>query len=458
MSQTSQGARVLIVGAGPAGIRAAGTLCAAGLRPIVVDEGARAGGQIYRRPPKGFTRSPETLYGSEAAKARALHGAFDALVAADALDYLPRASVVALSDGVAQVLNEGRIRQVPYDRLLLATGAMDRVAPVPGWQSAGVYTLGAAQIALKAQGVALGQQIVLAGSGPLLTLLAYQLRKAGAGLAAVLDTSSLTTQMRGLPGMLARPAVALRGVTMRARLGRLYHSGVTLERIETDATGPVAIHWCDRRGRPRRTPCDMVGLGWHLRAETHLADLAGIVFDYSEVWAQWLPRADAMGRAGQGRYLAGDGLRILGADGAEIAGRLAAIACLQDLGLPAPDPRGELRSRARMERFARGLARGFPWPAQMVRALPDDSIICRCEGITAADLRAGAVLGGAEANRVKSLARVGMGRCQGRYCQLAGAELIAAGAGQSPQAAGRLRGQAPARPVPAGAYCDETGQ
>lgn len=72
--------RILIVGAGPAGIRAAETLALAGLRPLVVDEGARAGGQIYRRPPPGFTRPPETLYGSEAGKARALHAVFDELV------------------------------------------------------------------------------------------------------------------------------------------------------------------------------------------------------------------------------------------------------------------------------------------------------------------------------------------------------------------------------------------
>lgn len=61
--------RVLIVGAGPAGIRCAETLVQAGLHPVVVDEGQRAGGQIYRRPPEGFTRSAGQLYGSEAAKA-----------------------------------------------------------------------------------------------------------------------------------------------------------------------------------------------------------------------------------------------------------------------------------------------------------------------------------------------------------------------------------------------------
>ncbi|NYZ12263.1 NAD(P)/FAD-dependent oxidoreductase [Azospirillum sp. RWY-5-1] len=445
--------RVVIVGAGPAGIRAAQTLVAAGLAPVVIDEGARAGGQIYRRPPEGFTRPPETLYGPEAPKARDLHAVFDRMVAAGQLHHHPRSSVLAVAGGELHVQSDAGGSRIGYDRLILATGATDRLAPVPGWQNPGVFSLGGVQIALKAQGVALGRRMVLAGSGPLLTLVAAQLLKAGGTVAAVLDTAPLGGQLAAWAGLAARPGLALRGLAMRARLGRLYHAGVSLDRIEADERGPVAIRWRDASGRPRETACDMVGLGWHLRAETHLADLAGCRFAYDETWAQWLPMADRMGRAGNGVYLAGDGLRILGADGAELAGRLAAAACLADLGLPAPDPRADLRRLARLERFARGIARAFPWPADMVRALPDEAVVCRCEGITAGALGDTVEYGGPEANRAKSLGRVGMGRCQGRYCQLAAAELIAARTGDTAaRDVGRLRGQAPVRPLLVGAW------
>jgi len=438
--------RVLIVGAGPAGIRAAQRLVAAGLRPVVVDEAARAGGQIYRRPPDGFTRPPEKLYGSEAGKARDLHALFDGMLAAGQIDYHPNASVHALRDGVAHI---GALR-ISYDRLILTTGATDRLVPVEGWQRAGVFSLGAAQIALKAQGVALGRKIVLAGSGPLLTLVATQLRAAGAGVAAVLDTSALATQARGGVGMaLARPVVTARGLAMRARLGRLYHAGVRLDRITDDA-----VHWRDARGAARVTECDAVALGWHLRAETQLADLAGARFQWSETWAQWLPVADKMGRAGPGLYLAGDGLRILGADGAEVMGALAANACLNDAGIATPDTPALLRRAARLHRFAAAMARAFPWPAGQLDALPDAAILCRCEGITVGQMREATQLGGAEANRVKSLGRIGMGRCQGRYCQLAAADLIARHAGTAPQSVGRLRGQPPVRPLPIAALLE----
>lgn len=444
--------RIVIVGAGPAGIRAAATLVEAGLHPVVIDEGHHAGGQIYRRPPAGFTRTAKQLYGPEAAKAGALHALFDRLAHEGRLTHCAASSVIAVHEGRLHVLGEGGVQVIFYDRLILATGASDRVAPVPGWQSAGVYSLGAAQIALKAQGVALGRRIVLMGSGPLLTLVGAQLVKAGADVAAVLDTSSWHQQVRGLWKLAARPLVALRGLVLRARLGGRYHAGVTLERIEADGKSVTAMRWRDAGGRERLTLCDTIGMGWHLRTETHLADLAGCAFTYDEQWRQWLPRADRMGRAGNGVYLAGDGVRLLGADGAEIAGRLAAAACLADLGCPAPSTGADLRKFARLERFARGLACAFPWPAAMVRALPDDAVVCRCENVTAESIREGADFGGGEANRVKALSRVGMGRCQGRYCQLAAVEIVAAKAGCTPDAVGRFRGQAPVRPAPIGAF------
>ncbi|TQS70783.1 NAD(P)/FAD-dependent oxidoreductase [Rhodobacteraceae bacterium] len=456
---------VLIVGAGPAGIRAAQMLVQAGLHPVVVDEAARAGGQVYRRPPEGFLRTPAQLYGTEAGKAVRLHRDFDEMVARGQITYLPERSVVALSPksaadgggGVAHVLGTDR-REVAYDRLILATGATDRLAPVAGWQQAGVYSLGAAQIALKAQGVSLGRRIVLAGTGPLLTLLAYQLVCAGAHVAQVLDTSPLGTQMRGgLRMAAARPWVTARGLRLRARLGRRYKAGVRLEEITGGVGGVEAIRWRDARGHSHMTECDMVGLGWHLRADGHLPDLAGAEFTFSPVYHQWMVQADELGRAGAGLYLAGDGLAILGADGAELAGALAAIACLADLGLSHPSPVGLLRRARRMARFAEGLAQAFPWPAHAVATLSHDTVICRCEGITAGCLRQTATLSGPDANRAKSLSRVGMGRCQGRYCQLAGAEIVAAATAQDVADIGRLRAQPPVRPAPIGAWLRPAG-
>jgi NADPH-dependent 2,4-dienoyl-CoA reductase/sulfur reductase-like enzyme len=298
---------------------------------------------------------------------------------------------------------------------------------------------------------------VLLGTGPLLTLLAVQLVQSGADVRAVLDTSDMCGQVRGGVAMAAvRPWVTLRGLGLRRQLGRRYHAGITPLRIETDEQGPTAVHWRDAKGTQHVTSCDAVGMGWHLRAETHLSDLAGAQFYWVEVFVQWLPEIDGFGRARANLYLAGDSARLLGADAAEIAGRLAATACLRDMHLAAPDPIADLRRIDRMERFARAMQRAFPWPANMVRQTEDHTVLCRCEGVTAGDLRQTADWSGPEANRAKSLGRVGMGRCQGRYCQLAGAEVIAAKAGMRTEDVGRLRSQAPVRPVPISALIQDS--
>jgi hypothetical protein len=85
--------------------------------------------------------------------------------------------------------------------------------------------------------------------------------------------------------------------------------------------------------------------------------------------------------------------------------------------------------------------------------MADDTILCRCEAITAGELRAAAAEEAAtgpapEVNRAKAFTRIGMGRCQGRVCGPAGAEVLAATLGCGTAAVGRLRGQPPVKPIP----------
>lgn len=457
----AQAPRVVIVGAGPAGVRAAQAVVQAGLHPVVIDEGRRDGGQIYRRQPEGFRRPYAKLYGTEAAKAEALHRDFDAL--RTQLDYRSETlawNLTAVADAPAlHVVQAGEPQVLPYDALIVCVGATDRLMPVPGWHRAGCYSLGAAQIALKAQACAIGARVVFLGSGPLLYLVASQYLQAGAHVEAVLDTAPAGKPLAALRGLFARPALALRGLGLvrgLRRAGVTLLQGVTPLRIDgSDAVGAEAVVVRDAAGAERRFECDAVGLGWHLRAETQLADLARCAFDFEPTSRQWLPRIDADGRSStKGVYLAGDGARILGADGAEAAGRLAALAALADLGhaagaaahaAEAPALRRTLQT---MDRFRDGLARAFPWPHAQAAALPDDAVVCRCEAVTAGELRrCVGELDSRELNRAKAFSRVGMGRCQGRYCGHAAAEIVAASARIPVEQVGRLRSQAPVKPL-----------
>lgn len=441
----------VIVGAGPAGVRAAQALVAHGLRPVLIDEAPRAGGQIYRRPPAHFRRTAAALYGTEAARATALHAAADEI--AGRIEHRPDSLVWNAQGGVLDVLHRGRIERMPYQGLIVATGATDRVLPVPGWTLPGVTTLGGAQVALKFQGCAIGGRVVLMGSGPLLYLVAYQYAKAGAQVAAVLDSARLADQLAALPLMLTQPSTLMKGAWYVAWL----HAhrvpilrGVRPLKIAGDER--VESVQFEHRGQTRTIECDAVGIGHALRSETQLADLLGCGFAFDAPQRAHLPLRDAAGRSSvAGVYLAGDGAGILGADAAEWAGERAALALLEDRGIAVDAARARaLEQRlAGLQPFRRGLERAFPFPADWAAHAEDELVVCRCENITAGQLRATVRETGADdINRLKALSRVGMGRCQGRMCGVAAAEVLAQACGRPVGEVGRLRGQAPIKPVP----------
>ena len=451
--------RVAVVGAGPAGVRAVERLVAAGVAPVWIDEAPDGGGRIYQRPPAGMNADARTLYGFEAKRATALHATLDALK--PRCDWRPETLVWHIRPDARELntLRQGRQAMVGFDAAILCTGAMDRVIPVPGWTQPGVTTLGAAQIALKTQGCGIGQRVAFLGTGPLLWLVAYQYAKAGAEVAAVLDTTPFATKMRAAPGLLRGGATFAKGLYYVAWLRRRsirIAEGITPLAIEGEGGTVSGIGWRDAAGREHRIACDAVGMGWGLKPEAQLADLARVPFRHDPVQANWVPERDAAGRTPiAGIYLAGDGAGIGGAEVAEIAGARAAVALLEDAGHRI-DPFETValdRRLAAQARFRAALERAFPFPAHLARGLADETLLCRCEGLRAGELRAAARAAAAtgpaaEINRAKAFTRVGMGRCQGRVCGAGAAEVLAAELGCEVAAIGRLRGQPPVKPIP----------
>jgi len=317
--------------------------------------------------------------------------------------------------------------------------------------------LGAAQVALKAQGCAIGSSVVLAGAGPLLYLVAYQYARAGAKVSAVLDIGAFADRVRAVPDMLSLPILLAKGVYYLAWLkthGVPVYDNVT-ELMAEGRERIAGVKWRNAKGQEQSLKCDALATGFGLRSETQLADLLGCAFDFDRLNQQWLPRRDAAGRSSLPNvYLAGDGSGIAGADAAELGGRRAALALLEDLGhtVDQQEVRRIQAATNRIGHFRRGLERAFAPPVHWARKAADETIVCRCEEVSAGALRESVHVGGVkEMNRMKALCRVGMGRCQGRICASAAAEILSQETGLPIDHVGRWRSQPPIKPIPVAA-------
>jgi NADPH-dependent 2,4-dienoyl-CoA reductase/sulfur reductase-like enzyme len=321
----------------------------------------------------------------------------------------------------------------------------------------GVYTLGASQVALKAQGCTIGDRVVFMGSGPLLYLVAWQYMKAGAHVEAVLDTAPITSKRHLLSLAVHAPRIVglglfyglqlqLSGVKIRygvrpqAVLGKGQVEGLGFRR--PTLKGEVV----------ETVSCDALAYGFALRPETQLADLAGCRFRFDVRDRAWLPERDAMGRTSRADvYIAGDGSGIAGADAAEISGELAAAALLEDAGKTSVDAARLVAASEAILRQRDIVERAFPFPTDWFETLAGETTLCRCEEITMAEGRHAIASGSvSEINRLKALSRIGMGRCQGRMCSAAATELLSGACGVPAGEVGRLRAQAPVKPIPLG--------
>src|SRR5437763_4965958 len=167
-----------IVGAGPAGMAAATLAVELGLDTLLLDEQEGPGGQIYRAIDRiEAGASVSSPLGADYLAGQSLPTA----LRASGARYRPATTVWHIDpDGTLSLTSEGASDTVIARRILLATGAIERPVPVPGWTLPGVMTVGAAQILLKTADLVPDGRAVLAGQGPLPYLAAVQLARAGA--------------------------------------------------------------------------------------------------------------------------------------------------------------------------------------------------------------------------------------------------------------------------------------
>ncbi|MGW8379462.1 FAD/NAD(P)-binding oxidoreductase [Streptomyces sp. ODS28] len=427
--------QVCVVGAGPGGLAAAEGALAAGARVTLLDTAPRAGGQYHR----GSAGDHRAAARSSSAYGRRLRRVLDH----PRCTWLPETSVWALEhphpggpEGppLVHVLSgpaDGTARErrvLRPDALVLAPGAHDRVLPFPGWDLPGVFTAGAAQALAKGERLAVGDDVLVAGTGPFLLPVAATLLETGARVTAVLEANTPGTLVRGwagrpyeLPALaaksreLARYAAVLARHRVPFRTARAVIEARGDGRVEEAVTARLRPDWSVVPGSERVVAADALCVGHGFTPQLELPVAAGCALR-GEPWDAYVVVDGDQHTSIPGVYAAGEITGIAGAPAARAEGALAGWAA--GGGAPdAPRLRALRRSRDQGRAFARRLASAHPVGAEWYAWLRGETVICRCEETTYEALRRSTSAPGGTDPRVTKLeTRAGLGPCQARVC------------------------------------------
>jgi len=379
---------VLVVGAGPGGLVAAATAAEAGMRVCLVDDNPSAGGQIWRSGIEEQNGQSARLLGRLQEARVETHFGWRAIAA-------PAARVLRIEQS-------SQFADIEFTSLILATGARERFLPFPGWTLPGVYGAGGLQAFVKSGFDIRGKRVLVAGTGPLLLAVASHLRAAGARIVSVLEQAPMHRVarfslglMRGHAGKLIEGA----GYAI-STFGVPYRTGAWV----TSASGNARLEKVTIRSgsRIREIACDMLAIGYHLVANTELAQLLGCEVESGYVRVDELQQSSV-----PGIYCAGELTGIGGVDKARTEGRIAALAAIGQ----ADRARRLFKERDLHSDFARELGTAFALRDELRNLATRATIVCRCE-----DVRYDSLAHCHSWREAKLHTRCGMGPCQGRIC------------------------------------------
>ena len=424
--------QVAVIGGGPGGMAAAAMSAQSGADVLLIDERAQLGGQFFKQPLPADDLRVEDFDDRQYSDGRRLIGK----VNASGARLLTAARVVGAYEPMDLVVEVGSgTRLVRPQVLIVATGAYEVSYPFDGWTLPGVMTTGAAQTLLRSYRVLPGRRILVAGNGPLNFQFATELLTSGADVVAVVEaalrpglpaTGSVIGMMKSDPRLAVRGAGYL-SFLARRRVPLVY--GHRIARIESLGDGDrphfLATTEClaSRDGPGREFEADAVCLGYGFRPSNEILRALGCAHAVNPGSGMMeTVRRDDCTTSRENVLAIGDCTRLGGAAAAQAEGIVAAATALNALGVLAPPGFGKTlkaaRARLRRQRgFQQSLWNLFRPAGRLLAGLDETALVCRCEGLSLAELSS-ALTNQSRPSlaSIKRLTRVGMGRCQGRYC------------------------------------------
>jgi thioredoxin reductase len=316
---------VLVVGGGPAGLCAAARAAHYGAKVLLVDENQQPGGQLFKQIHKFF--------GSKDHQAGVRGFDIGRRLLRECSDY----GVITLLETVAYgifptgvgLISQGTKRfQVSAKKIILACGAAENALTFPGWTLPGVMTAGAAQTMVNIHQVAVGERVLIIGSGNVGLIVAYQLLLAGIKVVAVLE---ILPQISGYGVHAAK--LRRKGIPIYCSSTILAAQGI--EQVVSAIIAKVDNHYRPLSGTEMEVKTDTICLAVGLTPLAELAMSAGCKMTYNTALGGYVPlHTDLLETSVPGVFVAGDIAGVEEASTAMEEGKLAGTAAAASLDLP----------------------------------------------------------------------------------------------------------------------------
>ncbi len=454
---------LIVIGAGPGGMQAAITAANAGLQVTLIDSNPLPGGQYFKQIPEDFSVSDDSNHQKEAFSL--INDLNNPLI-----KFFSKTLVWGIFHNPKTNLwqttfqGENCPARLETSTIIIASGAYDRSIPFPGWDLPGVITAGAAQVMVKSQGILPGKRVIVSGTGPLQLAAAANLVDAGAEVLEILECNRNLLQ-KGFPHLTSvwgqwkrmQEGFDYAGSLLKARVP--YRVGSCVVSVTGDGKVEEAtIAKLDAQGYPikasfRNVAVDTVVVGYGLTPSTEFFRLLDLDMSYSDATGVYIPKRNEFFQTSDpGIYAIGDCAGIGGAGLAMLEGKIAAsyIAMqsghLTDSHFKSMLKQMKIRLK-REQKFAKMLEDVFGLPKGLFTLAEPDTIICRCEQISLAEVKEAVSFGAQSITDIKNITRSGMGNCQGRTCGSILTQILAHESHRSPADGHYLHIRPPVHPI-----------
>ena len=453
---------VVIVGSGFSGIAAAEILADYDLSILLLDENIHLGGQLLRKIPDELGEP----HAGKPEKIKRVGFGFVEKVRAKKITLMNKTTLIGAYENNEILVEYDRQRtfSLKYGVLLFATGARERFLPFKGWTLPGVYAPGFCQVLIKSSGVLPAKRILIAGSGLFLFAAANEFLKNGGQLLGLMEQSGFWGKVKFLPQAVHHLSKFTEGGRYIARI-LASRAPVRFRRQVIEARGDgrleeVVVAKLDRHGVPipgseKVIKTDALAVGYGFVPNIEGPELAGCALEYDANKGGWIVKVnDALETSVDGILAAGEITGVGGAEKSLTEGRIAARTIMNRLGVEDRLKRLTGSGKLRRERkhhlgFVKAFNSLYRIKPQTVLAIPDETIVCRCENVDMRTIKQAIPVAWAchDPNSLKTLARCAMGQCQGRTCGPVIYDLMRTICGRSAEEIGLFTARPPLKPV-----------